>query len=349
MKNLKIYLALIIVLAGQSISAQIKTIKGKNISAKQMETFIKNQMDSLDIRALSIALIANDKIVYHKAVGTKNIQKEPVDNQTIFEAASMTKPIFAYVVLKLAKENILNLDTPLYTYYPYKDIAYDDRYKLITARMVLDHSTGFPNRRENNKLTINFTPGTKFDYSGEGYEYLAQVVEHLTGKKTDKLIEEYALKPMSIKNSYMSYNEYVAKHLTDGIKENNERARNEPYLQPNVAYSLYTDSQEYAKFVARLIKESNTSNSIFQSMATPQLEIHEPDMDPNLKMSIGLGVFVQKTPYGLKYFHGGSNGNCYNSLFQLYRDSKMGAVYFIAGCKQYEFAKRLDEFLIRGR
>lgn len=349
MKNFKIYISLIIALAGQGVSAQIKTVKGVKISAEQVDTFIKNQMDSLDISALSIAFISNDKIVYHKVAGTKNSQKEIVDNHTIFEAASMTKPVFAYVVLKLAKEKVLNLDTPLYTYYPYSDIAYDDRYKLITARMVLDHSTGFPNRRENNKLTINFTPGTKFDYSGEGYEYLSKVVEHLTKKKIDKLMEEYALKPMSIKNSYMSYNEYVAKNLTDGITENNKRAINEPYLQPDVAYSLYTDSQEYGKFIARLIKESSIPNSIFQSMATPQLEIHEADMPANLKLSMGLGVFVEKTPYGIKYFHGGSNGNCYNSLFQLYQDSKIGAVYFMAGCKQYDFAKRLDEFVTRGR
>jgi CubicO group peptidase (beta-lactamase class C family) len=349
MKSIKIYTALLLAFTFQNLPAQIKTVKGGNISAKEMDVFLKNQMDSLQISALSIAVIKDNKIVYSKAIGTKNAQKEPVDKQTVFEAASMTKPLFAYMVLQLVKENVLSLDTPLYQYYPYPDIAYDERYKLITARMVLDHTTGFPNWKENNKLTINFTPGTKFDYSGQGYEYLAQVADHLTGKKVDDLIEEYVLKPMSIKHSYMTYNDYVRSHLTDGVKDNNERGRNDPYKEPHVAYSLYTEPGEYAKFIVQLIKENHIPNSIFQSMATSQIEIHEADMDPNLKIAMGLGVFVEQTQYGEKYFHGGSNGNCYNSLFQFYKDSKVGFVYFIAGCKQFEFAKKLDRFIAIGK
>ena len=349
MRIFNICIILIIVLACQNISAQIKTVKGRDISAKEMDIFIKKQLDSLQISALSIAVIKGNKIVYSKAVGTKNAQKEPIDNNTIFEAASMTKPIFSYTVLQLVKEGVLQLDTPLYQYYPYSDIAGDDRYKLITARMVLDHTTGFPNWRENNKLTINFTPGTKFGYSGEGYGYLALVVEHLTGKKIDQLVEKYVMKPMSIKNSSLIFNDYVDKHLADGIKDNNERGRNEPYLKPHAAYSLYIQPKEYAKFVVELIKESYIPNSTFQSMVASQVEIHEEDMDPNLKINMGLGIYVQETPYGLKYSHGGSNGNCYNSLFQFYKDSKVGFVYFIAGCKQGEFAKRLDQFMVIGK
>lgn len=349
MKNFNIYIALILVLACQNISAQIKTVKGGDISTKEMDTFIKKQLDSLQISALSIAVIKGDKIVYSKAIGTKNTKQEPIDKNTIFEAASMTKPMFSYMILQLVKEGVLTLDTPLYQYLPYPDIANDDRYKLITARMVLDHTTGFPNWRENNKLTINFTPGTKFSYSGEGYGYLALVAEHLTGKKIDQLVEKYVMKPMSIKNSYLVFNDYIDKHLVDGIKDNNERGRNEPYVKPNAAYSLYTEPKEYAKFVIELIKESYIPNSTFQSMIASQVEIHEEDMDPNLKINMGLGVYVQETPYGLKYSHGGSNGNCYNSLFQFYKDSKVGFVYFIAGCKQGEFAKRLDQFMMIGK
>lgn len=349
MKNSRVYIVLITAFVCHNLDAQIKSVKGKNISVNEMDIFIKNQMDSLQIPALSIAIIKDNKIVYSKAAGTKNSKQEPVESNTIFEVASMTKPMFAYTVLKLIKEKVLSLDTPLYTYYPYADIAYDDRYKLITARMVLDHTTGFPNWRENNKLTINFTPGSKFDYSGEGYEYLALVVEHITGKKIDDLMQQYTFKPLSIKNSYLTYNDYVAKHLADGIKDNKERGKNDPYLQPHVPYSLYTEPSEYAKFVVQLIKESHIPNSIFQSMATSKIEIHEEDMDPNLKMDMGLGIFIEKTPYGLKYYHGGSNGNCYNSLFQFYKDSKVGFVYFMAGCRQGDFAKKIDQFMLNGK
>ncbi|MCS3869574.1 CubicO group peptidase (beta-lactamase class C family) [Chryseobacterium ginsenosidimutans] len=349
MKKLKLVLFLTGIFISQNVYSQIKTVKGGNLSPAEIDAFLQKQMDSLQIPALSIAIINNNKVVYQKAFGTKNSQQEKINDHTFFEAASMTKPMFAYTVHQLVKEKVLELDTPLYKYLPYKDIADDERYKLITAKMILDHTSGFPNRRENNKLTINFTPGTKFDYSGEGYEYLSKVIEHLTGKKIDEVMQQYIFKPLKMKNSYMSFNEEVNKNLLDGIRDNGERGRNEPYLQPDVASSLYTEPQEYAKFVIELMKESQIKNSIFQTMAKPQIEIHEADMDPNLKIAMGLGVFVENTPYGAKYSHGGSNGNCYNSLFQIYKEPKVGFVYFMAGCKLGEFAVRMDKFINTGK
>ncbi|MFP3836070.1 serine hydrolase domain-containing protein, partial [Chryseobacterium sp. SIMBA_028] len=83
------------------------------------------------------------KIVYHRALGTANLETQlPLNNQSVFEAASLSKTVFAYFVLRLVDQGVLNLDTPLYKYMPYEDIADDERYKLITARMVLDHTSG---------------------------------------------------------------------------------------------------------------------------------------------------------------------------------------------------------------
>lgn len=347
MKNLKIFFLLVMVCVSQGLYAQIKTLQGMNLSFSEVDKFVRHQMDSLQIPALSIAIINDNKIVYYQAAGIKNAKNEHIDNQTVFEAASMTKPVFAYTVHKLVKEHVLSLDTPLYKYYPYEDIKYDERYKLITARMVLSHTTGFPNWRQDNRLTINVTPGTRFGYSGEGYEYLGLVISHLTGKKIDVLIQEYVFDPLSIKNSYLVYNDYVKDHITDGLKDNKDWGRNGAALQPHVAYSLYTDAKEYAKFVMELIKESGAANSIFQTMAVPQMEIEAAE--PGLKDSVCLGVFVEQTPYGLKYLHGGNNDNRYTSIFEIYKDSKIGVVYFMNCSKQGEFTKRLNQFLISGK
>jgi CubicO group peptidase (beta-lactamase class C family) len=134
----------------------------------------------------------------------------------------MTKPVFAYAVHQLVKSHQLDLDTPLYRYYPYDDIDYDDRYKLITARMVLSHTTGFPNWRNGGELRIMSDPGTKYGYSGEGFEYLSLVVKHLLNKKIQHVVEQEVFRPLSINNSFLIKNPYVMDHLADGLKDNKE-------------------------------------------------------------------------------------------------------------------------------
>ncbi|MEM9680832.1 MAG: serine hydrolase domain-containing protein, partial [Bacteroidota bacterium] len=200
----------------------IRSFNGSYISKSRMEAFIKHQMDSLNIPGLSIAFINDDKIVYHNALGVKNMETlEKVDNSTIFDAASISKTVFSFFTMKMIDDGLLDLDTPLYTYMEYPDIAYDERYKSITARMVLSHTSGFPNWRfldnqgnynPGSKLTIQFEPGSKFQYSGEGYEYLAKVIAHLKGVEKDTLqniIRTEIFDPLAMKNSSFIWNNYL--------------------------------------------------------------------------------------------------------------------------------------------
>lgn len=341
MKNLIACLLLFIVCAGQKLQAQIKTPSGKSLTQVEIDQFIKLQMDSLQIPALSIAMVENEKVVYYHASGIKNSKHEPIDTNTLFEAASMTKPVFAYAVHKLVAKGVLNLDTPLYQYYPYDDIDYDDRYKLITARKVLAHTSGFPNWRSNDELTINAYPGTEYHYSGEGYEYLGLVIKHLTGEKLDDVINKQVFNPLHIKNSYLIKNDYVKAHLADGLKDNKDWGKNGIWLRPHVALSLCTEAKEYAKFLIELIRESNLSNRVFKQMGASQLSIDD-------KKSVCLGIFCEETPYGLKYYHSGNNNNRYNSNFEFYKKSGFGYVFFMNCNQEPEFTKRLNAFLLSG-
>ena len=107
---------------------KIKTLSGREITVAEMDEYLKAQMDSLGIPGMSIAIINDAEIVYHRALGVTNVDtKEKVTDETIFDAGSMGKPLFAYLVMKMVDKGILNLDQPLYTYLPYPDIAYDER------------------------------------------------------------------------------------------------------------------------------------------------------------------------------------------------------------------------------
>lgn len=287
------------------------------------------------------------QIVYNGVFGMKDKEKaEKVNENTLFEAASMTKPVFAYAVHKLVQKGLLSLDTPLYKYYPYEDIAQDDRYKLITARMVLSHTSGFPNWRhvKFRELTIDSEPGSKFEYSGEPYGYLGLVIQHLTGKKLQDVMQEEVFTPLGMNYSYMVWNDTLAADKAMGYEKDLPAEVFKP-LRAHPAGTLHTNATDYARFVVELMKEDQEENSIFSHMVVPQIEGKAPtEGDPDSGIWVGLGIFIEKTPYGIKYNHGGNNGD-FMGNFEFYKKQRSGYVFFMNCDKMPQFLKNLDQFL----
>ena len=146
-------------------------------------------------RAL-IAIIRDGKIVETKALGVRDASTAiPVDDNTIFEAASLSKPVFAYAVLQLVDAGVLSLDTPLSKYVP--DYVKDDpRAASITVRHVLSQASGLPNwRSKANPLKTYFQPGERFSYSGEGFLWLQQVVEAVTAESFNSVMARLVFDP----------------------------------------------------------------------------------------------------------------------------------------------------------
>ncbi|NQT40586.1 MAG: beta-lactamase family protein, partial [Planctomycetes bacterium] len=151
-----------------------------------LEAKVPRLMKEEHVPGLSMVLVRENRIVWKKAFGVRIAgEPEKVDDQTIFEAASMSKPLFTYRVLKLAEDGGFDLDRPLdgclaEPYLPDQPLA-----GKITARMVMLHRTGLPNWRKGGwraggPLLVLHEPDTRFTYSGEGYLYLQTVIEHLT-------------------------------------------------------------------------------------------------------------------------------------------------------------------------
>jgi CubicO group peptidase (beta-lactamase class C family) len=253
----------------------------------------------------------------------------------------MTKPVFAYTVLRLVDRGVLKLDTPLHEYLPYDDIAHDDRYKLITARMALTHRTGFPNWRTG-KLDIKFTPGTRVSYSGEGFVYLGKVVEHLTGKKLVDLCREEVFAPLGIENASLVWNETVARLTATGHGGNGPLAKGKP-SQPNVAASLHVDAGNYARFLIAVLQGKGLSGPTAKEMLRPQVKI--PD-EPGA--SWGLGIAIEETPFGTNYGHGGRNTG-FTSRSALYRDRGIGYVFLVNNDDASKVDDVLNAYLIAGK
>ncbi len=316
-------------------NTNLKNLVGREVALDSIDAFVETQMQVLKVPGISLAIINKGEVVYHTVKGYADIEnKIEVTNKTIFEGASLSKPLFAYFVMGFVEEGGLDLDKPLYEYLPYDDIANDNRYKKITARMVLSHTTGFPNWRsdyEGNKLFLKFEPGTAFNYSGEGYQYLAKVLAHIldtddSGLET--IYQERIALPLDLK-----YTKYIQdqQNLENKAKGYKEKEKVEEDDDPKVfgsAYSIHSEALDFSKWLIALMEGKGLTKESFDQLFETQIVL--PDDHPQRQEGITdwtLGFAKTTLPFGSAYGHGGNNHG-YSSLFVLQPETKWGFIIF---------------------
>lgn len=303
-----------------------------------LEQRVPELLKAAGVPGLSVALIRDGKTYWVHNFGVRDAKTgQPVTDETIFEAASLSKPVVAYGVLKLVDAGKLDLDAPLSKYLPKPYIEGDPRLNKITARYVLSHRTGFPNWR-NDELTIHFTPGERFSYSGEGFVYLQKVVEQITGKPLNEYMTEAVFVPLRIHNSsYVWRSDYDARTATphDGTGQPGEKSKPG---EANAASSLHTTAGDYAIFIEALLNGTGLKPATLREMEKPQVAV-DPEcrncteqIPKELSKSVfwGLGVGIQEAPEGESLWHWGDNGS-FKCYFVAYPKQKIGAVFFMNG------------------
>ncbi len=306
-------------LSNQSFNAQ----SSSNKTIANLEKRIPQLLRQYRVPGLSLAIVKQGQIWWSRGFGVKNRQKTaPVDNNTVFAAASLSKPLFAHAVLKLVEQGKLDLDRPL-TDYTKKPYIKDPRLKSITTRIVLFHTTGFPNWSGNAPVWIERTPGTRFGYSGEGYLYLQRVMEEITQEPLHSYIRRQFLIPMGMPNSSYIWEPEYQGVATDGHNRGgNPQAMRRPKTALS-AGSLRTTARDYAQFLIAMMGEESfktpflTANSI-QEMLTPQIKLSS-------SISWGLGWALEKTPQGDFFWHWGDSSTFTSFTFGS-RELKTGIV-----------------------
>lgn len=274
-----------------------------------------------DVPGLSMAVVQNGRVIWTGAFGTINDSaKSPLDAGTIFEAASLSKPVFAYIVLRLADRGEFDLDRPLFEMLEYPRLAHDERYKRITARMVLSHSTGLPNWG-GDTLTLRFDPGTEYGYSGEGFVFLQKVLERVTGHPLDELARREVFQPLGMTRSSFVWQERFAGNAAYAKNWLWRVAPVHRYAEANAAASLLTTATDYARFVAAVLTGRGLSPTIWRTFLTPGRE-----SSPGI--SIGLGIRVEDGPAGRTFYHSGNNGRRFTSYMTGDIERGLGLVYF---------------------
>ncbi len=284
----------------------LSTLDGGTIAVDEMEATISQTMAKANVAGVSVAILNNGQIVYTHAFGDRDsAAASPFNTETVTGAASLSKTVFAYLVMLLAEEGTIDLDKPLQAYLPkplpeypnYADLAGDDRYKLITARMVLSHSTGFPNWRSfepDKRLKFLFTPGTQYSYSGEGYALLQMVIEQITGRDLETLARQKVFEPLG-----MTHTSYVWQKAFAGnaAQAHDQYGRTQRLLQlslhrsaPDAAGSMITTAGDYARFLTAILNATGKQKATIDEMLRPQIAISSEQM-------FGPGAWQQTNKY----------------------------------------------------
>ncbi|MEO0424134.1 MAG: serine hydrolase [Pseudomonadota bacterium] len=322
------------------------------LHSDKVDTAIDALMRFYNVPGVSVALVKDGEIAYHRARGLANAYTgETLSDTTLFEAASITKIVFAFAVNRMAERGDIDLDRPLHEYLPFEEIADDPRYRKITARHVLSHQTGFPNWRwatADGRMQINFYPGTRYGYSGEGFEYLGRVAAKLSGKPLSQLVYDEVQVPMGFaEHTYFSANEDLYKVASRGHFSGFTSVQDFPE-EIGVAHSMYTQAGEFANFMLALMARKGLSAAGYERMFEPQVGIPEdPQDDPAWPAQYGLGFHLMESPQGLTYGHGGNNGD-FVCMFEVYDEHDVGFIVFTNADTGAKLMSDLRRFLIVG-
>jgi CubicO group peptidase (beta-lactamase class C family) len=364
------FLAIVLAAGPVSLTAQVsnnhRQQKPRQAEAKRdqaiarLEQRIPQLMKEGDVPGLSLALLRNGEMVWHHSFGVKNAQsREPVTDSTVFEAASLSKPVFAYGVLKLVESGKLDLDKPLNSYLPGNyEVGDDPRLGQITARRVLSHTPGFPNwRPRGGELKIHFTPGERFSYSGEGFVYLAKVVEQITGEKLNDFVKRAVFDPLGMANS-----SFVWQPGYEAQKTFRHNSIGEPTGQnkldegvANAAASLHTTAKDYGLFVSAILKGAGLKKETLRSMLTPQVNvraggsvsINRPDAEIVPDIAWGLGWGLETTGDGIRFWHWGDNGDG-KAVVLASPGQNSGVVYFANSATGLSIVREIVEEAVGG-
>ncbi len=303
----------------------------------RLERNIPLLMEKAGVPGLSIAEIRNGKTVWTDNFGVQNEStKKPVLKDTRFNVGSLSKPVFAYAVLKLVDAGKLKLDEPLAPYLPKEFVLADSRFNRITARIVLSHRTGFPNWPGDGKpLEIHFNPGERFSYSGAGMVLLQKAVEKITGEPLNDYMQESVFGPLGMMHSSYVWNpafenEVAVGHDVGGAPVDLFKADH-----ANAAASLVTTAEDYALFLDAVLRRKGLRPATLREMETPQIAVDPAcsncvEGTPSGKLSTtifwGLGFGIEKTSGGESLWHWGDNG-VFKAFFVVRPATKSGVVY----------------------
>ncbi|MBN9590473.1 MAG: serine hydrolase [Alphaproteobacteria bacterium 64-11] len=309
-------------------------------SAAEIGAHVAAMMARTHAKGLAVATIQNGKVHSVAAHGVRNVAGDPLTPDTVMYGASLTKTVFTYGVMILAGDGRLDLDRPIAALLPrplpdypgYESLAGDPRWKSITPRMVLTHSTGLPNFafvEPDHRLHIHFDPGTRYAYSGEGFLLLQLALEKGRGLDVRAFTDRY-LKALGITRTSLQWRDDFANSLADGFNDKGQSVSHDKRSHVRTPGSMDTTISDMAKFAAALVSGKGLTPKALDDIERPGLAIttaHQfptfsPELPPDARrpdLRAGLGVVTFRGPQGPGFYKGGHDEQTANTLVCLVR------------------------------
>ena len=324
--------------------------------AQTVEKQIASIAKEIGIPGIQVAHTKGNRTQLYTYGVKKYDTSEYVKNTTRFQAASLTKVIAAYTFFRLLDKGLIELDKPLASYYTYDRLKNTLGGEKITARMVLSHQSGLLNWEGDvpsvqwraTPLTLQFEPGTDYMYSGEGFYFLQETLEHLTKKSFQKLVEEEVILPLGLVHSNIVWNDTLETHTAFGHYSIDKPRRMGKYVKTNAAYTLYTTASDYTKFIQKaLIEGKGLKKSTHKLMLSKSADAKKgKEVDPTDKfVPCAMGLRMQINEVGTAYWHTGSNPG-FRCFFITYPKSKETLVAFMNTDEGFPAMKKLMQLFL---
>jgi D-alanyl-D-alanine-carboxypeptidase/D-alanyl-D-alanine-endopeptidase len=334
MRTQTFFLLLVLLSAYTTGAQKIVRLDGSTLTPAALDQKIRRLVQAGKVTGLAVAVFNNNRPVYQKTFGFKNAAtKEGIKPTTNFYGASLSKAVFAVLVLKLVEDGVLDLDKPLQQYLPkpiweyapqkkwhddYSALKGDSLYQKITARMCLSHTTGFPNWRwdePDETLRIHGTPGARYSYSGEGLVYLQVVLEKMLNTSLEELMQRYVFKPLGMQQSSYTWQprfegDYCLGHNSEGKPYEKDKDN-----EPRSASTLETTLEDYTKFTTAVLQHRLLKPALQKNVFSPDthplgaadgpLRLKDSTLNDAIDLSYGLGWVLLQSPHGVGAFKEG--------------------------------------------
>jgi CubicO group peptidase (beta-lactamase class C family) len=266
------------------------------------------------VPGVSMAVIRNGKAPVPIQLGVRNATTAAaLDDHTVFASASLSKPLFAYVVMQLMDAGVLSLDATLASLAP-NFVTDDPRAAAITVRHILTHTSGLPNWRGKNPLKTQIDPGARFSYSSEGFHWLQKAVESLTGESIDALSRRLVFEPLGMRRSSFIWRHDFDANFAEGHDGMATPGAMRKATVANAAFSLLTTPADYARFMHAVVTGSRLKPATARLWLSPHVRLKQrcyvchsaelPEEDQRIAWGLGWGL----EPDRGTFFHWGDNG-----------------------------------------